>query len=137
MKNAQVWTDGGSRGNPGHAAIGLHIRYSNGETYSENKYIGDKITNNQAEYTALLCAIKHLVAEGDVEKVLVYADSELMVKQIKGLYMVKDTKIKVIYDKIIKMLPNFKEFAIMHIPREQNKFADSLVNESLDRKLKK
>jgi ribonuclease HI len=137
MKNAQVWTDGGSRGNPGHGAIGVYVRFDNGETIHSSKYIGAKVTNNQAEYAALLHALTLLVEEEDVEKVLVYADSELMVKQMKGLYEVKDTKIRVLYDKIIKLLLNFKEFAIIHIPREQNKVADGLVNEALDRKLKK
>lgn len=135
--NAQVWTDGGSRGNPGHGAIGVYIRFDTGETIHSSKYLGAKITNNQAEYAALLHALTLLVEEGTVEKVLVYSDSELMVKQIKGIYNIKDTKIRVLYDKIVKLLPNFKEFAIMHIPREQNKVADGLVNEALDRKLKK
>jgi ribonuclease HI len=133
MKNAIIYTDGGSRGNPGHAAYGAVIKYSNGEKDSIKAYFGIA-TNNQMEYQALLMALE-VVSRERVDKVLVKSDSLLMVNQIKGLYSVKDATLAKIYDKIIQLLPNFKEFAIMHIPREQNTEADALVNEVLDAKL--
>lgn len=134
MKNAQVWCDGGSRGNPGESAIGV-ILVIDGHTSAHSIAIGTA-TNNVAEYTALLMAVK-LCAAAEVDNLFVNADSELMVNQVKGLYVVRDEKLKVLYDKIIKILPKFKAFHINHVPREQNKEADALVNLALDKKLKK
>jgi ribonuclease HI len=134
MKNAQVWTDGGSRGNPGESAIGVVMMMDDKKT--EHSTCIGIATNNVAEYTALLLAVK-LCAAAEAETLFVRSDSELMVNQIKGLFIVRDEKLKVIYDKIIKLLPKFRAFHIEHVRREENKEADALVNLALDKKLKK
>lgn len=131
MKVMQAWTDGGSRGNPGEAAIGV-VLSSDGKTTEHKQCIGIA-TNNVAEYTALLVAVRLAVAAGATH-LFVRADSELMVNQIKGLYMVRDENLHKLYDKIIKQLYNIKQFHIEHVRREENKAADALVNQALDAK---
>jgi ribonuclease HI len=134
-KSVLIYTDGGSRGNPGPSAIGVYMVFPNGKTIVHGDYIGEA-TNNVAEYTALRLAIKLAVA-AECKLVLVRADSELMVNQMRGLYLVKDEKIKKLYDEIVKLLPKFDEFAIHYVPREENTEADRLVNVILDKVTKK
>jgi ribonuclease HI len=129
MKNMQAWVDGGSRGNPGHAAIGV-VLVLDDKTTEHSQYIGIA-TNNVAEYTALVTAVSLAEAIG-VDNLFVRTDSLLMANQVKGLYMVLDEKLKVLYDKVIKLTAKMQGFHIEHIPREQNKEADRLVNEALD-----
>lgn len=134
-----IHTDGGARGNPGPSAIGVVI--SNGvKTIKEyGKTIGEA-TNNVAEYSAVVSALETLV-KGYKDKtklidVLIKADSELVVKQINGVYKVKEPNLAKLFIKIYNLRQNFKSLNLMHIPREQNKRADELVNEALDKKLK-
>lgn len=129
MKTMQAWVDGGSRGNPGQSAIGV-VLVSDGKTTEHKQCIG-VATNNVAEYTALVVALKLALAAG-VDTLFVNTDSLLMANQIKGLFMVKDEKLKVLYDKAVKLLLHFGQFHIEYIPREKNKEADRLVNEALD-----
>jgi len=129
-----VYTDGGSRGNPGPSAIGFVIMFPDGVKAEGKKYIGTK-TNNEAEYLALLSALACAISFKKT-RILAFSDSELMVKQIKGLYTVKDEKLKKLYDSLIPHFVKLEEFHITHIPRERNKIADRLVNEALDEKLK-
>lgn len=129
MKTMQAWVDGGSRGNPGQSAIGVVLVMDDKTT--EHKQCIGITTNNVAEYTALVVAIKMAVAAG-VDYLFVNTDSLLMANQIKGLFMVKDEKLKVLYDKAMKLLMKIKQFHIEYIPREKNKEADRLVNEALD-----
>lgn len=126
----KVYTDGGSRGNPGKAASAFVVYKENDEIYSESKYIGIT-TNNQAEYQALYFALKYLVSQGIFEA-KIFSDSELMVKQIHKLYKVKDSGIQKIYNEVVGEISKFKNFEISHIKREFNKVADSLVNKCLD-----
>jgi ribonuclease HI len=129
MKIMQAWVDGGSRGNPGQSAIGIVL--SMDTKITEHKQCIGIATNNVAEYTALVMAVKLAVA-ADVDYLFVHTDSMLMANQIKGLFTVKDEKLKVLYDKVLKMLTKIRQFHIEYIPREQNKEADRLVNEALD-----
>jgi ribonuclease HI len=130
MKKLVTWVDGGSRGNPGPSAIGIYSVLPDGTTSSYGEFIGTA-TNNVAEYMALFGAVEQAV-RGGYDSLFVYSDSEVMVKQIKGIYQCKDEKLRKIYDRIIQLLPKLKEFHIKHIPREENKEADKLVNEVLD-----
>ena len=123
-------TDGGSRNNPGPAAIGFVIYDNMGEiveTYKE--YIGEA-TNNVAEYRALIKALKHAKAY-DPDEVVCRLDSELVVKQVRGEYKAKDPGMKELLDQVREM-SFFKPISFVHVRREQNKLADKLVNEALD-----
>jgi len=130
----KVYIDGGSRGNPGDAAIGVVVYNDKGE---EIYRFGEKIdakTNNVAEYSALIRALEHLVKmiSNPDEKILIYSDSELLVKQINGIYKVKNKKLKTLYDKAKGLLKNFKNIEIKHIVREKNTVSDWIVNRVLD-----
>ena len=130
----KVYIDGGSRGNPGDAAIGVVVYNDKGEEiYRFGEKIGAK-TNNVAEYSALIRALEHLVKmiSNPDEKILIYSDSELLVKQINGIYKVKNKKLKTLYDKAKSLLKNFKNIEIKHIVREKNTVSDWIVNRVLD-----
>ncbi len=131
MNKIITFTDGGSRGNPGFAAIG-------GVLYDENKNKIDlfkecigKNTNNQAEYFALLKALE-LAKKHKADIVECYLDSELVVKQMKREYKVKDKGLAIIFVQIWNIAIGFKKISFHHIPREKNQEADALVNEALD-----
>jgi ribonuclease HI len=131
MKTCVAHIDGGSRGNPGIAGYGVAIRDENGRTIaslSENMGIR---TNNFAEYSALLGALRYAKAEG-YEAVRVFADSELLVKQIVGTYKVKSVDLKPLYDEAKDLVRGFRSFSIQHVPREQNQEADRLANLAMD-----
>ncbi len=128
----KIFTDGGARGNPGPAGIGFVIQDAIGKIIFEfGKYIGET-TNNQAEYKALLMALEKAL-ELKAENVNCFLDSELVVKQLKGEYKVKDKDLGVLFVKIWNLSQKFKTITFSHIPREQNKRADWLVNEALDK----
>jgi ribonuclease HI len=126
----EIYTDGGSRGNPGKAACAFVVYKDNKVTYEEFRYLGIS-TNNQAEYSALLEALKYLV-RNNIFEASFFSDSELMVKQIKKLYKVKDENIQKLYNEAQREISKFKKFEISHVRREQNKLADKLVNRCLD-----
>jgi ribonuclease HI len=133
MAEVVIYTDGGARGNPGPAGAGVVI-VENGRTIAQfGKYLGDSVTNNVAEYEALILAItdaKRLeLTERHVEFRM---DSELIVKQMQGLYKVKDKKMKEQHAKVRELLLEFQHVHFKHIPREENSEADALVNEALD-----
>jgi len=126
----KMYTDGGSRGNPGKAAIGVVIYDKNNKKIKElSRYIGIA-TNNVAEYTALVFGVTAL-KELQCTEVEIFMDSELIVKQLKGLYKVKHKNMRSLYSKVIQGLKGIK-YTIEHVKREKNKIADSLVNDALD-----
>ena len=126
-----VNVDGASRGNPGESGVGVAIFDKNLNLINEAcDYLG-VATNNVAEYKALLLGIK-LSTKYNAKRILFKADSELMVKQIKGEYRVKNAQLKLLFTEaqnLLKKLPNWK---IMHVPREENKEADLLANKGVD-----
>lgn len=131
MEKIIIYTDGGSRGNPGPSAIGYKIIQPSTLKYlSIGKEIGET-TNNVAEYTAL-CESLNLCLCNDVKSVEVYMDSELVVKQIMGEYRVKNSNLKPFYEKAKTYISQLSEFSIHHISRDKNKEADRLVNLALD-----
>ncbi|MCA9382222.1 ribonuclease HI family protein [Candidatus Dojkabacteria bacterium] len=128
-----VYTDGGARGNPGPAGCGVIIFDSNDNLVDvANFYLGTA-TNNQAEYTALLKAVT-IVKKYAPTEVTFYLDSELVVKQLNKEYKIKDANLRGLAEKIEAMLSEsgINKFTFKHIPREQNKFADKLVNLAMD-----
>ncbi|MDO4720072.1 MAG: ATP-dependent sacrificial sulfur transferase LarE [Peptostreptococcaceae bacterium] len=131
-QTVKLYTDGGSRGNPGDAAIG-YVLYSEEEEpifrYAEP--VG-KATNNAAEYTAMIRGLER-AAEIGAEQVRLYMDSELIVKQIKREYKVKNEELRLLYDRATDMISKFNRFEIRHVRREYNKEADRLVNLALDK----
>lgn len=128
-----IMTDGASRGNPGDAGVGVIIKDAGGCIIKRiGKFIGIA-TNNAAEYEALILAIES-ARELGAEKITLYSDSELLVKQIKGEYKVKNEGLKPLYNKAVNILKYFKSYSIMHINREYNKEADKLANQAIDKK---
>jgi ribonuclease HI len=133
-KKIIVHTDGGSRGNPGAAAIGIVIE-SNGSVLTEiGEYIG-VTTNNVAEYTAALRALEWIIAhpQGESLQVSMCLDSQLVVRQLSGVYKIKDAKMKdlsSLVKKLERQLPGTVTYT--SIPREENSAADRLVNMALD-----
>lgn len=131
MDKLTVNVDGGARGNPGPAAIAAVIRDEGGEVLEE---VGERIgraTNNVAEYRALLLGIERAAALGASELELV-GDSELIVRQVKGEYKVKDAALRELHAEVKRALEPFDRWSIRHVRRERNAEADRLVNEALD-----
>ena len=129
-----IFTDGGARGNPGPAGIGVVIK-ENGRTIKEyGKYIGET-TNNQAEYRALISALE-TAKEMGAEEVNIFMDSELIVKQVKGEYKVKHPGLAPLFLKLHNLRMGFKKFSVAHIRRERNTEADALVNKAINEVLK-
>lgn len=123
---ALIYIDGASQGNPGLASIGVVIKNRLGETIQEiSRFIGNH-TNNFAEYTALVVALETALKNG-YKSIEVRSDSELVVKQIKGEYKVKQPALKNMFIHVNKLLTNFPSWTINHINREQNKRADELA----------
>jgi ribonuclease HI len=126
-----LYTDGGSRGNPGPSGIGVVILDSKRKKIREvSKYIGET-TNNVAEYLALVCGLEE-AATLSADEVVIYMDSELLAKQLSGEYRVKDENIKVLFEKALGILKHFDSFEIKHISREKNKEADRLANKAIN-----
>jgi len=123
--------DGGARGNPGPAAYGVVIRNAQGEIIDEiAEYLGIK-TNNFAEYSGLLAALEYALRE-KYPSLKVVSDSELLVRQMKGQYRVKNTGLLELYERARVMVRKLERFSIDHVLREHNREADRLVNKVLD-----
>jgi len=138
MKNIVMYTDGGSRGNPGPAAVGVYI-----ETLDKKfgECIGIK-TNNEAEYMALIFGLKKIKQLlGNIKaresEIVCYLDSELVVKQLNHKYKLKEKHIQEFFIEIWNLMLDFSKVGFVHIPREKNKIADAMVNEALDGEEKK
>lgn len=127
----KLYTDGGSRGNPGPAATGCFL-YDEDEFLVDfsGSYLGEN-TNNYAEYKALIEGIK-LAKKNRILKLMCYLDSELVEKQLNGAYKVKKQELRVLYDEAMKLKEKFQEIYFVHIKREDNRFADKMVNTILD-----
>jgi len=126
--------DGASKGNPGRAGVGICIANEDGKTVSIlSRYLGHK-TNNEAEYWALLLGVREAKRLGG-EVLRIFTDSELIERQINGIYRVKDAKLKSLHRAAIEDLQRFSSFRIESVPREQNKEADRLANEAIRRRV--
>ena len=124
-------TDGGARGNPGPAGAGFVLEDSSGEVVrSGGRYLGCQ-TNNVAEYEALIWGLENVAALG-FSDVTVFADSELLVKQVNGAYRVKNEGLKPLFARVVVLLKGFSGSRIEHVRREQNAQADAMANEAMD-----
>jgi len=127
-----IFTDGGARGNPGPGGAGAVIKNEKGEIIKTiSKFLGHS-TNNQAEYQAMILALEEAKKLGG-EELSCYSDSELMVNQLNRIYKVKDKDLAPLFLKVWNLSLNFKKIKYHHVFRENNKEADRLMNEALDR----
>lgn len=127
----EIYTDGASRGNPGPAGIGVLFRQRGGPKLCEYHEAVGRCTNNVAEYRAVLAALGHCSRWG-VKRVHLYMDSELIVRQLKGVYQVKSPDLRPLYQQVVVLTRPLKEFEVRHIPRAKNAHADALANRALD-----
>jgi ribonuclease HI len=129
-KHLEIYTDGGARGNPGPAGIGVAIWEGNNLVETHAKYIGEA-TNNQAEYQAVILGLEQAkrMKAGELD---FYLDSELAVNQLNRKFKIKDAQLGLLFVKAWNLMVGFKKVTFTHIPREQNKGADSLVNKAID-----
>lgn len=128
---ATIFSDGGSRGNPGEAAIGYVIKSGEHTVFESGQLIGIA-TNNVAEYMAIIRGVKKAKLIG-FDEIEVFVDSQLVERQLKGQYKVKSPELKLLYDELKNEIYSLTSFEVSHIRREFNKQADKLVNEALDK----
>ncbi len=131
MAKLTVNVDGGARGNPGPAAIGVVVRDADGAVLEEHGERIGRATNNVAEYRALLAGIESAAALGASELEL-RGDSELVVRQVEGRYKVKNPDMRELHAAVKQALGPFESWSIRHVPRAENADADRLVNQALD-----
>lgn len=143
MRKINIYTDGGSRGNPGPAGIGVVYVNEKEQIIKEYaEYLGDNITNNEAEYKAVIFALKkfkllfgkEIAKKSEIE---IRSDSELIVKQLNAQYKVLDEKIQPLFLEIWNLKFDFLKIKFKQIPREKNKPADLLANQALDSRTQK
>jgi ribonuclease HI len=126
-----VHVDGGARGNPGPAAVAAVLSTPDGEVVDEASAVIGQATNNVAEYRGLLLGLERARALGATE-VDVVNDSELVARQVSGVYRVKHSDMKLLHRQAVAALDSFERWSIRSVPREQNARADELVNRALD-----
>ena len=126
-----AFVDGASRGNPGPAGYGVYMRTDGGEIIEISGFLGNT-TNNVAEYEGLLEALRTAADEGATE-LEVISDSELLVKQMLGVYRVKHPNLQPLYEQARRLVRRFRRFSIRHTLRAGNKDADRLANVAVDR----
>ncbi|MEK7165068.1 MAG: ribonuclease HI family protein [Patescibacteria group bacterium] len=126
-----IYTDGGARGNPGPAGIGVVLYNKKKEVVKEvSEYIGET-TNNQAEYRALLRGLEE-AKKTKATEVNIFMDSELVIKQLKQEYKVRDQELGKVFIKVWNLLQGFSDYSLKHVLRHKNKRADELVNQAID-----
>jgi len=129
-----LYIDGASRGNPGRAGAGVWMTDGSGRKVVEmSRYLGHK-TNNEAEYWALLLGLREARRLGG-KSIYILTDSELIERQVKGVYRVKDANLKGLHKTVTQNLKEFSSFEIKSIPREENREADRLANQAIERRI--
>jgi ribonuclease HI len=130
----RVYSDGAARGNPGLAGAGAVLVEPSGRVVERlGKFLGVQ-TNNYAEYMGLLLGLKRAKDLG-VQEVEVFADSELMIRQLNGTYQVKSPSLRPLYEEVLELLNQFGRFKLVHVPREMNAMADEMSNRAIDEKM--
>lgn len=130
----RVYSDGAARGNPGPSGAGAVLIEPGGTVVAKvGKYLGTQ-TNNYAEYMGLLLGLKHAKSLG-AKEVEVFADSELLIRQLGGRYQVKSPTLRPLYEEAVKLLNDFSRVKLVHVPREMNAAADEMSNRAIDEKL--
>lgn len=131
-KTITLHFDGASKGNPGPSGIGAVLLEASGARHEVMKFIGHA-TNNQAEYTALIEALEQAHKLG-AKHVQVFSDSELVVRQLNGIYKIKEPQLKLLYDEVKRLIHRFQQVKFTHVPREKNTEADALANQAVKMK---
>ncbi len=127
-----AYSDGGARGNPGPAGYGVVIKDQSGQKVAAlSQYLGHQ-TNNFAEYQGLIAALEYAVERGP-KAINIISDSELLVRQIKGIYKVKNSTLKDLHARARELIAQLEWFAIDHAMREHNQEADRLANQAMDK----
>lgn len=126
-----VHTDGACRGNPGPSSAGWVFSEPGGAIFRRGGAFLGRATNNEAEYVAVILALEDAIKEG-FEQIKLHADSELLVKQVTGVYRVKNPRIKKLYEQLMSLARKFKHFEAKHVRREFNEEADGEANRALD-----
>lgn len=127
-----IYIDGASKGNPGEAGVGAIIYEKNKPVKTISEFIGIT-TNNIAEYMALIYSLQEAII-ANIKNITINTDSELLYKQIKGEYKVKDNTLKLLYNLAKHLWNNFKQIDIINIPREENEEADKLAGEAIEKR---
>ena len=127
-----LYTDGGSRGNPGPAGFGVVVTDPAGRVLAERDVFMGRASNNEAEYGGLVAGLE-LCHDMGAQNVLIRADSQLMIRQINGEYKVKSPNLKPLFEQARALLGHFPQWRAEHVRREQNKLADALANKAMDR----
>jgi ribonuclease HI len=134
FSRVRVYSDGAARGNPGLAGAGAVLVEPSGQVVDRlGKFLGTQ-TNNYAEYSGLLLGLKRAQELG-VREVEVFADSELMIRQLGGRYQVKSPTLRPLYEESLKLLNEFERVKLVHVPREMNRAADEMSNRAIDERL--
>ncbi len=129
MERCTIYVDGASKGNPGPAGIGVAIHDADTAVFEEGRYVG-KMTNNMAEYRALVFGLEKAIELG-ARHVVVLSDSELMVRQMIGLYRVRSERLCPLYEQAQVLCSSLESFEIRHIPRTRNQRADALAGQAI------
>ncbi len=131
ISRVRLYSDGAARGNPGPAGAGAVLVEPSGQVVDRlGKFLGTR-TNNFAEYSGLLLGLRR-ARELGVREVEVFADSELMIRQLGGRYQVKSASLRPLYEEALKLLNDFERVKLVHVPREMNRAADEMSNQAID-----
>lgn len=134
LERVKIYSDGAARGNPGPAGAGAVIVAADGTPIAHlGRFLGEA-TNNYAEYHGLLLGLNR-ARELGVSEVQVYADSQLVIRQLGGQYRVRNEGLRPLFDEALRLLRGFRKFELHHIPREQNAAADEMSNRAIDEKM--
>ena len=131
MKVLRLFTDGAARGNPGPAGLGMVIEDDRGMRLWGGCRFAGRATNNKAEYLALIDGLRK-ASEWKPDRLEVYMDSELVVKQMLGVYKVRDAELAPLHRQATALLRSFPQVTVRHVPRERNRGADALANKAID-----
>lgn len=133
-KKVRVYSDGAARGNPGPAGAGAVVLGESGKVLAAiGRYLGVQ-TNNVAEYEGLLLGLRHALKH-EATELEVLADSQLLIRQLAGVYRVRNAGLMPLYEEAKRLLRQFKKVELRHIPREQNSAADEMSNRAIDEKM--
>jgi len=134
LRRIRVYSDGAARGNPGPAGAGAVLVEPSGAVVERvGKYLGTQ-TNNFAEYMGLILGLQRARALG-VSEVEVFADNELMIRQLSGRYQVKSPSLRPLYEQAVQLLNEFSRFKLVHVPRQMNAAADEMSTKAIDERL--
>jgi ribonuclease HI len=134
LQRVRVYSDGAARGNPGPSGAGAVLVEPSGQVVERlGKFLGVQ-TNNYAEYMGLILGLKR-ARELGVREVEVFADSELLIRQLGGSYQVKSQSLRPLYEEALKLLNDFSRVKLVHVPREMNSAADEMSNRAIDERM--